>query len=93
MLDQDGLEVLLSRESPTEPPQLFASSFADRTERQLTHFTHPVPELAKVKKQLIKWKRADGLELSGMTPPTTQRRSSPGRFQTTPACVFPLRLV
>ena len=66
VLDQDGREVLLSRESPTEPPQLYASSFADKAERQLTHFTHPVPELAKVKKQLIKWKRTDGLELSGM---------------------------
>jgi dipeptidyl aminopeptidase/acylaminoacyl peptidase len=66
VLDQDGLEVLLSLESPTEPPQLYASSFADQTFRQLTHFAHPVPELAKVRKQLIKWKRADGLELSGM---------------------------
>ncbi len=70
VLDQDGAEVLVSRESPTEPPQLYAYSFADKNpgtkERQLTRFTHPVPELAKVKKQLIKWKRKDGLELSGM---------------------------
>jgi dipeptidyl aminopeptidase/acylaminoacyl peptidase len=66
VLDRDGNEVVLSRESPTEPPQLYAHSFATKKERQLTKFTHPVPELAKVTKQLIKWKRKDGLELSGM---------------------------
>jgi dipeptidyl aminopeptidase/acylaminoacyl peptidase len=66
VLDRDGLEVLLSRESPTEPPQLYATSLRDKTERQLTRFVHPVPELAKVRKQLLKWKRKDGVELSGM---------------------------
>jgi dipeptidyl aminopeptidase/acylaminoacyl peptidase len=66
VLDQDGNEVVLSRESPTTPPQLYAYSFATKAERQLTKFTHPVPELQKVKKQLIKWKRKDGVELSGM---------------------------
>jgi dipeptidyl aminopeptidase/acylaminoacyl peptidase len=66
VLDQDATEVLMMRESPTDPPQLFVHSFATNSERQLTRFAHPVPELAKVKKQLIKWKRKDGLELSGM---------------------------
>jgi dipeptidyl aminopeptidase/acylaminoacyl peptidase len=70
VVDQDGLDAILSRESPTEPPQLFAYSIAapspDKTARQLTRFAHPVPELAGVKKQLIKWKRKDGVELSGM---------------------------
>jgi dipeptidyl aminopeptidase/acylaminoacyl peptidase len=66
VVDQDGNDVILSRETPTDPPQLHAYSFATRTDRQLTHFAHPVPELARVKKQLIKWKRKDGLELSGM---------------------------
>jgi len=66
VVDQDGNDALLSRESPTDPPQLHAYAFASKADRQLTHFAHPVPELAKVKKQLIKWKRKDGLELSGM---------------------------
>ena len=65
-IDQDGGEVILSRETPTEPPQLYRVAFAAKAEHQLTHFAHPVPELARVKKQLIKWKRKDGLELSGM---------------------------
>jgi dipeptidyl aminopeptidase/acylaminoacyl peptidase len=66
VLDQDGDEVILQRESPTDPPQLYAHTFSSKGDRQLTRFTHPVPELAKVQKQLIKWKRKDGLELSGM---------------------------
>jgi dipeptidyl aminopeptidase/acylaminoacyl peptidase len=66
VLDPDGLEVVMTHESPTEPPQLFAYSFADQAERALTHFAHPVPELAKVTAQLVRWKRKDGLELSGM---------------------------
>ncbi|MBX3160329.1 MAG: S9 family peptidase [Deltaproteobacteria bacterium] len=67
VLDADGDEVILQRESPTEPPQLFVQRFYVKGgERQLTRFQHPVPELAKVTKQLIKWKRKDGLELSGM---------------------------
>jgi dipeptidyl aminopeptidase/acylaminoacyl peptidase len=66
VLDDDGDEVILSRESPTEPPQLHVYSFAARAERQLTRFAHPVPELARVRAQLLKWKRPDGLELSGM---------------------------
>src|SRR5262249_23527367 len=49
VLDPDGQDVLVSRESPTEPPQLLAFSPADRAERQLTHNAHPLPELTKVK--------------------------------------------
>jgi hypothetical protein len=33
VLDQDGLEVVMTRESPTDPPQLYATSFRDKTER------------------------------------------------------------
>jgi dipeptidyl aminopeptidase/acylaminoacyl peptidase len=65
VLDDDATSVLMSRESPTEPPQLYVHALTG-TERQLTHNVHPIPELTKVKKQLIKWKRADGVELSGM---------------------------
>jgi dipeptidyl aminopeptidase/acylaminoacyl peptidase len=66
VLDDDGGQVILSRETPTDPPQLYAYSLADKTHRQLTRNVHPVPELAKVKKQLLRWKRKDGVELSGM---------------------------
>jgi dipeptidyl aminopeptidase/acylaminoacyl peptidase len=66
VLDQDGGEIVVSRETPATPPQLHVYAIASKQDRQVTRFAHPVPELAKVKKQLIKWKRKDGLELSGM---------------------------
>ncbi|HEX3758986.1 MAG TPA: prolyl oligopeptidase family serine peptidase, partial [Kofleriaceae bacterium] len=66
VVDPDGGDAIVSRETPTSPPQLYRVSFADKSERQLTHVAHPLPDLARVKKQLIKWKRKDGLELSGM---------------------------
>jgi dipeptidyl aminopeptidase/acylaminoacyl peptidase len=66
VVDQDGGDAIVSRETPAAPPQLYRAAFAGKTERQLTHVAHPVPELAQVKKQLIRWKRKDGLELSGM---------------------------
>lgn len=66
VLDADGAELLLSRETPSTPPQLHAYTPATKQDRQITRFAHPVPELAKVSKQLIKWKRKDGVELSGM---------------------------
>jgi dipeptidyl aminopeptidase/acylaminoacyl peptidase len=67
VLDGDGAEVLLARESVRSPPQLFVYPIAaPKNERQLTHFALPVPQLANVTKQLIHWKRPDGQELSGM---------------------------
>ncbi|HWU86782.1 MAG TPA: prolyl oligopeptidase family serine peptidase, partial [Kofleriaceae bacterium] len=66
VLDQDAAELLISRETPSTPPQLHAYAIASKQDRQITRFAHPVPELANVQKQLIKWKRKDGLELSGM---------------------------
>jgi dipeptidyl aminopeptidase/acylaminoacyl peptidase len=86
VIDQDGGDAIVSRETPTTPPQLYRASFAGKTERQLTHVAHPLPELAQVKKQLIKWKRKDGLELSGMlyTPPGFR----PGKDRPLPVLVW-----
>jgi dipeptidyl aminopeptidase/acylaminoacyl peptidase len=69
VLDDRGDHVLLWRETVTTPPQLYLASVGKDgrfSERQITHFPHPVPELSQVKKQLIHWKRPDGVELSGM---------------------------
>jgi dipeptidyl aminopeptidase/acylaminoacyl peptidase len=69
VLDDGGDQVLLWRESVATPPQLHLATLEhgrQAAERQLTHFPHPVPQLAQVKKQLIHWKRADGVALSGM---------------------------
>jgi len=87
VLDDDGTEVLVSRETVTTPPQLYLHSFAGKaTDRQLTRFPHPVPELAKVTKQLVRWKRKDGLELSGMLYLPTGFR--PGKDKPLPVLVW-----
>ncbi len=62
------------RESITEPPNLFIKTGSatvtgllggfDLKTRQLTNFTDPTPQLRGIKKQLVKYKRADGVDLS-----------------------------
>jgi dipeptidyl aminopeptidase/acylaminoacyl peptidase len=62
VLDDSGTRVLTRRESPADPPNYFIHSGAAL--KQLTHYTNPVPESAGVKKQLVTYKRADGVPLS-----------------------------
>lgn len=65
----DSLRVLASRESVTEPPQFFIKSFssdgAEHSERCISAFPHPYPTLRDLQKEIIKYKRSDGLELNG----------------------------
>jgi len=62
VLDDSGTRLLTRRESPTEPPNYFLR--AGTTLKQLTHYTNPVPQASGVKKQLVTYKRADGVPLS-----------------------------
>ncbi len=62
------------RESITEPPNLFIKTGSttatgmlggfDLKTRQLTNFTDPTPQLRGITKQLVTYKRADGVDLS-----------------------------
>ena len=60
VMDDEGKSFLTTRETVTEPPNLYRN-----TGEQLTRFSHPAPELKGISKELIKYKRADGLDLSG----------------------------
>jgi dipeptidyl aminopeptidase/acylaminoacyl peptidase len=62
VLDDSGTRLLTRRESPTEPPNYFIRTGS--TLQQLTHYTNPVPQTSGVKKQLVTYKRADGVPLS-----------------------------
>ena len=62
VLDDTGSQLLTRRESPTEPPNYFIRSGSTLT--PLTHFSNPAPQAAGVKKQLVTYKRADGVPLS-----------------------------
>jgi len=65
LLDDEGKHALISRESPTDPTNFFVQELAVKsTPRALTHFPHPLPQLKGVKKEQIRYKRKDGVDLT-----------------------------
>jgi dipeptidyl aminopeptidase/acylaminoacyl peptidase len=64
LLSDDGKQFLTRRESPTEAPNYFIRSSADAPPRALTQFPDPTPQLRGIKKQLVTYKRADGVQCS-----------------------------
>ena len=65
LLDDGAGRFLTRRESKAEVPNIFLRRRAGGAPRQLTAFTDPAPQFAGITKQLITYKRADGVELSG----------------------------
>ncbi len=68
LLDDDASRLLMTRESPTEPTNIYLQSLTE-TARQtpvaLTAFPHPTPQLRDVQKEQIRYTRHDGVELTG----------------------------
>lgn len=65
VLDAQGSQVIVSRESASEVPQLVLRSGPELAQVQaLTRYTDPTPQLRDVQRELVKFKRADGVELS-----------------------------
>lgn len=63
LLAKDGSQFLTERESPVAPQNYFVRSVGGEA-RALTHYEDPTPQLRKIRKQLVKYKRPDGVELS-----------------------------
>ncbi len=63
ILDKDGSKLLTRRESPTEAPNVFVREKGG-SPSELTHFPDPAPELRRLSKQLVTYKRPDGVPLS-----------------------------
>ncbi|HSL52848.1 MAG TPA: prolyl oligopeptidase family serine peptidase [Pyrinomonadaceae bacterium] len=63
LLSDDGAQFITRRESPTEAPNYFVRSSAAQS-RALTQFSDPTPQLRRIKKQLVTYKRADGVQCS-----------------------------
>lgn len=57
--------IIMSHESKTEPPNYFLYDLKTKKRTALTDFADPAPQLTAVKKQLIKYQRDDGVDLSG----------------------------
>ncbi len=78
MIDDEGMQYITRKESPTDPPNLYIRQFCPPGRvctalayRQVTDFKDPTPQLRGIQKQLVKYKRADGVDLSFTlyTPP------------------------
>jgi dipeptidyl aminopeptidase/acylaminoacyl peptidase len=71
----ETMRILFSRESPSENSQFFSLQMtADGSpgkEVKISNFPHPHPDLKELPKEIIKYKRDDGVELNGTlyTPP------------------------
>jgi dipeptidyl aminopeptidase/acylaminoacyl peptidase len=64
MLDADGNRIVTLRESVNEVPNYFIRDIATSKLTQLTHAKDPAPEFAGVTKEFVKYKRADGVDLT-----------------------------
>ncbi|MEP6703262.1 MAG: prolyl oligopeptidase family serine peptidase, partial [Acidobacteriota bacterium] len=79
MIDDGGTNFLTRKESVSEPPNIYSRQACpqgvidcvSRLPQKLTDFADPTPQLRGIKKQLVKYKRADGVDLSFTlyTPP------------------------
>ena len=64
LLDADGPTILLRRESPELHPNYYIKTFTNDELKQVTFFPSPYGEAKLPKKQVLKYKRADGVDLS-----------------------------
>jgi dipeptidyl aminopeptidase/acylaminoacyl peptidase len=73
-LGNDRNAIVTRYESPTEPPNYFLTDLKNNKRTTLTDFKDPAPQLTGLKKDLVKYKRPDGVNLSGTLylPPNYQ---------------------
>jgi dipeptidyl aminopeptidase/acylaminoacyl peptidase len=64
LLSDDGSKFLTRHESPTEPPNYFVRTANGADKKAVTDFPDPAPQLHGITKQLVTYKRADGVQLS-----------------------------
>ena len=60
----DKLKILTSKESKTENTQYYFVSWPDKNIVQVTNFPHPYPQLASLQKEMIRYERKDGVQLT-----------------------------
>jgi dipeptidyl aminopeptidase/acylaminoacyl peptidase len=63
LLDAHGEKFLTRRESPTEPPNYYVRSSSGQL-TAMTNYPDPQPIMRKVHKELVTYKRPDGVEMS-----------------------------
>ncbi len=66
VLNPDKLELLTRKENEKEVPNYWIKNLKLKVaDRQITHFTNPYPQMEGVSKEKIKYKREDGVDLTG----------------------------
>lgn len=63
VVSEDGSKFITRRESPTEPPNYYLRT-AGGAATPITGYKDPTPQLRRIRKELVKYKRADGVDLS-----------------------------
>jgi dipeptidyl aminopeptidase/acylaminoacyl peptidase len=65
LVDVDERLLLTRRESQTEPPNYFLRDLQGGDLVQKTDFPNPTPQLEGISKEMIQYKRSDGVQLTG----------------------------
>ncbi|XP_019160217.1 PREDICTED: probable glutamyl endopeptidase, chloroplastic isoform X3 [Ipomoea nil] len=63
-LPVNRLKFLTSKESKTENTQYYIQSWPEKKACQITNFPHPYPQLASLQKEMIRYERKDGVQLT-----------------------------
>jgi dipeptidyl aminopeptidase/acylaminoacyl peptidase len=65
LLDPAANQLIIAKESKTEPSNYWLYDRTEQTEIPLSHFQDPLPWYKNVQKEIVRYPRKDGLELSG----------------------------
>jgi dipeptidyl aminopeptidase/acylaminoacyl peptidase len=66
ILDRNKQIIITRRESINENANYYIRNIKSKKLQPLTSFPHPYPQMKEVKKELLKYKRADGVELTAI---------------------------
>ncbi len=78
-INDDASRLITLRESETEQPNFYIRDLNRKTLSKFTDFPHPSPAFVGINKELIKYQRNDGVELSGTLylPPGYDKSKGP----------------
>ena len=79
VVDPKKVTFLTSRESPDENPNYYLHTAGSKNITKVTNFPHPYPQLNGVKKEILRYKRADGVDLTAnlYLPPGYKKEDGP----------------
>ena len=79
LVDAKKMTFITSRESQSENPNFYLRTANSNKLTQITKFPHPYPQIKDVKKQVLKYKREDGVDLTAdlYLPPGYKKEDGP----------------